>query len=345
MFLKEDAFLKRFIAIILSLTVIASMLAACSNNGSGEKNDEGKINIVTTIFPIYDWTLNVIGDDENAEVSFLLDNGADLHNYQPTADDMVKISDCDMFIYVGGESDKWVDDALKNALNKDMVVINLLDVLKDRIKEEEIKEGMQSEEEEESEEGPEYDEHIWLSIKNAEVCVNEIAEKLSSIGKDNNPYVSNAKEYTKKLDAADKDYTDLLAEAKAENKKRVLVFGDRFPFRYLVDDYGLDYYAAYAGCSAESEASFETISFLANKVDELGLEYVCVIEGSDGELAKTIIDNTKTKSAKTVTFNSMQNVTKNDVENGSDYISIMKDNYIALATALGIQLGGSAETE
>lgn len=339
--------MKRFIAIIISLTVIASMLAACSNNGSGEKNDEGKINIVTTIFPIYDWTLNVIGDDENAEVSFLLDNGADLHNYQPTADDMVKISDCDVFIYVGGESEKWVDDALKNAVNKNMVVINLLDVLKDRVKEEEIKEGMQSEEEEEeSEEGPEYDEHIWLSIKNAQICVTEIAKQLSLIGKEGNNYISSAKEYNDDLAFIDKELEALVYEVKAQKKPNVLLFGDRFPFRYLVDDYGIDYYAAFAGCSAESEVSFETISFLSNKFDELGLEYVIALEGSDQKLAKTIIENTKTKKAGILELNSMQSITQQDVDKGANYYDIMSLNMGVLCEALlGIPYGGNAETE
>lgn len=327
--------MKKLIAIILALVLVAAAFTGCSNGGKAEGTD-GKIKVVTTIFPIYDWVKN-IDVDGDCDVSFLLNSGVDLHNYQPTADDMVKMADCDMFIYVGGESDKWVDDALGNAVNKNMTVINLLDVLKDRLKEEELKEGMQGEEEEEEgeeEEGPEFDEHIWLSVKNAQICVTEIASKLSEIGKEDNTFAVNAKAYNEKLSALDGEYEKTVKNAEL----KTLVFGDRFPFRYMVDDYGIDYYAAFVGCSAESEASFETITFLANKVDELKLNYVIVLEGGDGKLANTIIENTSSKTAKTVVFNSMQNVTENDVNNGASYIDIMNSNLTSLSVALNNEL-------
>ncbi|MCR5207898.1 MAG: metal ABC transporter substrate-binding protein [Eubacterium sp.] len=341
--------MKRVTALIIVLVLTVSLFGACSKVKNESGASDSKIKVVTTIFPIYDWVRN-IDKDNNCDISFLMNSGADLHSYQPTADDMVKIYDCDMFIYVGGESDKWVDDALGNASNKDMVVINLLDVLSDRIKEEEIKEGMQSEEESESEdeeEEIEYDEHIWLSLRNAQICVTEIAGKLSAIKNiENGDFISAAEEYNKSLESLDNEYNSLIKEVKNEKKPVVLVFGDRFPFRYMVEDYSIDYYAAFVGCSAESEASFETVKFLANKVDELGLKYVIVLEGGDGKLAQTIINNTESKSAKTITLNSMQNITQQNVDNGSSYIDIMYSNLGGLSLALrDIPYGGNSSTE
>lgn len=345
--------MKKIAAVLLAVLLVVLSFTACSNGTENAENNESKIKVVTTIFPIYDWVKN-IDTDGDCDISFLLNSGADLHSYQPKADDMVKMADCDMFIYVGGESDKWVDDALGNAVNKNMVVINLLDVLKDRLKEEELKEGMQGEEEEEEgeeEEGPEYDEHIWLSLKNAQICVTEIASKLSEIGKEGNAFTFYAKKYNEKLAATDKLLEDAIAEGKKENNQLVLIFGDRFPFRYLVDDYGIDYYAAFVGCSAESEASFETVTFLANKLDELkpnsfGRKSIVVLESSDEKLAKTIIENTKDKSAQIdiIKLNSMQSITQQEVDNGADYDEIMLDNVAHVQIALGIN-DGNGETE
>jgi zinc transport system substrate-binding protein len=265
----------------------------------------------------------------------LLDNGVDLHSYQPTADDILTIAGCDLFVYVGGESDEWVDDVLAQATNKNMKVINLLDVLGDSAREEELVEGMESEEEhdgehedEEEEEGPEYDEHVWLSLRNTEVFCREIADALGDIDPDNSDaYHANAESYVKELEDLDGQYTEAVKDAKV----KTLVFGDRFPFRYLVDDYGLDYYAAFAGCSAESEASFETITFLAKKVDELKLNYVMTIEGTDHSIAETIIKNTETKDQQILTLDSMQSTTSASEDHYSD---IMKSNLEVLKQAL-----------
>ena len=241
-----------------------------------------------------------------------------------------------MFIYVGGESDEWVDDALKEATNKDMVVINLLDLLGDKAKEEELIEGMQGEEEEEGEEGeegegPEYDEHIWLSLQNAADFCNYISSKLCEIDPNNKDvYKANTDAYVAKLNALDGQYRQAVAAAKT----KTLLFGDRFPFRYLTDDYGLNYYAAFVGCSAESEASFETILFLANKVDELGLKAILQIESSDGKIARTIKDTTKTKDQTILTMNSMQSTTSADVKQGASYLLIMEKNLEVLKDAL-----------
>ena len=319
--------MKKILALVLSILMICGVFAGCGSTAA----DNGKLNIVTTIFPIYDWVREIIGDNDNVNLTMLLDSGVDLHSFQPTADDIVNISTCDMFIYVGGESDEWVEDALKEATNKNMIAINLLDVLGDSVKEEEVKEGMEAEEGEESEDEPEYDEHVWLSVKNAKVLCEYIAEQLGKIDSaDKNTFKSNTAAYTAQLDALDKDYQAAVKQAAV----KTLLFGDRFPFRYLVDDYGLDYYAAFVGCSAESEASFETIVFLANKVDELHLKAICKIESSDGKIAQTIKDNTKEKNQEIVTFDSMQSTTANQVKSGTTYLSVIKNNLESLKNAL-----------
>lgn len=542
--------MKKIFALLLALLMLASVLASCAseqvNNDTNpetkpdasantdvnakpaaEKAPEKSLKIVTTIFPEYDWVREVLGDQaENDELTMLLDNGVDLHSYQPTADDIVKISDCDLFIYVGGESDGWVDDALKNATNKNMKVINLLEVLGDSVKAEEVVEGMQEtehdhdhdhskevstfeddevqdrslsdwagdwqsaypfaldgtlddafaamaeesemtakeyktyyqngyktdisniniegdhieftyedgkkvasdykyvgyqnwstgtkaamyrfeavdrtsgapiyiefndhmiepataehfhirmsnesfdaivdpenswptffpagmtgeeicehmeghdhdeDEEHKHEEGEEHeheeekDEHVWLSLKNAEVLVNAISASLQELDPDNKAtYAANSSAYIEKLSALDGEYQ---AAVDAATYQTVL-FGDRFPFRYLVDDYGLSYYAAFVGCSAETEASFETISFLAKKVDELGLPCVLTIEGAQHKIAETIVQNTAEKNQKVLTMDSMQSTTSEDVANGTTYLSVMEQNLSVLKEAL-----------
>ncbi len=326
--------IKKIISIFCIFSVIV-LFSACASTDNAQKEDSS-LQIVTTIFPVYDWTNNILGDNPSGvQTTMLLDSGVDLHSFQPTTEDMMKISECDLFIYVGGESDDWVDDALKNTNNKDMIVINLLDALGDQAREEELKEGMEAEAHEdvhgEEEEGPEYDEHIWLSPKNAQALCKVIQEAVVSLDPDNSKtYESNLTAYTEKINELDGEY----AKAIKSSPEKTLLFGDRFPFRYLTEEYGLDYYAAFAGCSAETEASFETILFLAKKVDELGLKNVCTIEGSDQKIAKTIIENTKTKDQKILTMDSMQSVTAGDADEGASWISIMESNLDVIKEAL-----------
>ena len=498
--------MKKIIALLLVLLMTVGMLAGC-----GKQNDDDKLQVVTTIFPEYDWVREILGDEaDNAEITMLLDNGVDLHSYQPTADDIVKISNCDLFIYVGGESDEWVEEALKSAANKNMKAINLLDVLGDSVKTEEMVEGMQETEhshshekkevsedrtlsdyegewqslypfmdekfkketvsymaeaegfddekeawdffykgnetdiryvnikgskiefvkedgtketgtyaydgfysdcwgetsiryqfkntdknsnapayvqfddhlnypskaehfhlycgddakamldikynwptyypadiqseddmiheflkhyvEDEDEHEEECDEHVWLSLKNAKVLVGAISDALQELDPDNkDAYAANADAYVQKLSALDAEYQTAVDNATC----KTVLFGDRFPFRYLVDDYGLNYYAAFVGCSAETEASFETIAFLAKKVDELKLPCVLTIEGKDHKIAETIVENTSEKNQKVLTMDSMQSTTSQDVKNGTTYLSVMENNLSVLKEALG----------
>lgn len=294
---------------------------------------EDKLSIVTSIFPIYDWVREILGDQlENVNLTLLLDNGVDLHNYQPTAEDMVEISNCDLFIYVGGESDEWAEDVIKGTGSEDLNAMNLLETLGSSAKVEEALEGMEEEEEEGGEEeGEEYDEHIWLSLKNASVLCEAIRENLSQIDPDNaDTYAANTKAYCEKLSALDAEYQTAIDEAPV----KTLLFGDRFPFRYLSDDYGLTCYAAFSGCSAETEASFETISFLAGKVDELDLSCVMTLEGTEHDIAQTIVSTSKDQDAQILVLDSMQSITSKDVEGGAKYLSIMESNLDVLKEAL-----------
>lgn len=322
--------MKKILALLLALWIPAAVLSGCVPQDDSAASN--KLNIVTTIFPAYDWVREILGDEtDRAEITTLLDSGVDLHSYQPTVDDIVKISDCDLFLYVGGESDGWVDDALKNAPNKERKVIRLLDVLGDSAKAEETVEGMQ-EEEHDHEEEAEYDEHIWLSLKNAQKLVAAISEALQeSDPARKDTYAANAAAYVEKLSALDGEYR----AAVDSGKYKTLLFGDRFPFRYLADDYGLDYYAAFPGCSAETEASFETVSFLAGKMDALGLPCVLTIEGTQHKIAETIVQNTAQKNQQILTMDSMQAVTANDAASGVSYLSIMEKNLSVLKKALG----------
>ena len=322
------------LAILLGILSISIPLAGVRTAEAGTTEDSGKkLKIVTTIFPDYDWTRAVLGDRAaDVDPTMLLDNGTDLHSFQPAVKDIMKVSSCDLLIYVGGESDQWIEDALESAQNKDMKTINLMEVLGDTIKEEENVEGMQeSGHGHEDEDEKEYDEHVWTSLRNASVICGIIAETLEEMDPENKDvYASNAAAYQEKLSNLDTEYQNTVDSA----KQNTLLFADRFAFRYLVDDYGLNYYAAFSGCSAESEASFKTVTFLAEKLDELGLKTVLTIEKSDDRIAQTVIENTKTKDQKILELNSMQSITSDEIADGVTYLSVIEDNLDVLKEAL-----------
>lgn len=329
-----------------------------------EKGNSNKISIVCTTFPQYDWVKNILGEEaEHFNVTLLLDNGVDMHSYQPAVKDIATAGSSDLFIYVGGESDTWVEDALKEAKNKDLKAINLMETLGNSVKEEEIVEGMQEErkslghsheksskekqeqtqkeshensqeingQKEAADEEPEYDEHIWLSIRNAEIMVKNIEKAIEQLDSDNaKVYQTNAENYIKKLDTLDKQYANTIQNA----KYKAILFGDRFPFRYMADDYDLKYYAAFAGCSAETMAEFETVTFLAKKADELRLPVILTIENSDGRIAEAVKSNTTKKNQKILAMNSLQSVTKEQLADGITYLQVMQENLSVLSEAL-----------
>ena len=345
-----------------SVEASGESLDQSSSVAEDAKDPNKKISIVTTIFPEYDWVREIVGNHaDKFEITYLMNKGVDLHSYQASAEDIAKVSSADLFIYVGGESDTWAEDAIAEATNKEMKVINLLNSLGSDVKEEEVVEGMAAEDEHDhdhSEEAKdhdhadeakehdhdhdhakegeevEYDEHVWLSLKNAQKLVMDIEANIESLDPDNAAdYAANAKAYVQKLDELDKEYQ----KAVDESSSKYILVGDRFPFRYLVDDYGLKYSAAFVGCSAETEASFDTITFLAGKLDELGLKNVVTIENSDQKIAKTIIENTKNKDQGLVVLNSLQSVSQKEIDGGLTYLSVMKDNLEVLKKALANQ--------
>ncbi|MCL1809700.1 MAG: metal ABC transporter substrate-binding protein [Clostridiales bacterium] len=321
--------MKRRNTFYIALVLLVLLTAAMPSCSSAPELKDGRVSIVCTTFPQFDWTRQILGNQVgNVDLTFLLSNNIDLHNYQPSVDDMVKISSCDLFIYVGGESDKWAADAIREVANPGMAAISLLDRLGAAAKLEENAEGMEDDEDEE-EAG--YDEHVWLSLRNAAVLCGAIADALVSLDPGNaEEYRGNLAEYTQKLMSLDVEYQAFVDASSV----KTLLFGDRFPFRYLMDDYGLSYYAAFPGCSAETEASFNTVVFLAEKIDELDLGIVMVTESADQSIARTIVSNTKRKDQQILVLDSMQSTTDGDVRDGATYLSIMKGNLDALEKAL-----------
>ncbi len=333
--------MKRFLKRALALTTVVvcsfGLLTGCGSNANAKTGDSKKT-IVTDSYAAYDFVLNILGDNaSDYEVVYLLDTGVDLHSFQPSVAQMATISMADMFIFVGGESDEWAVDAVSEAKNSGLVAINMMDVLEDYIKEEEAVNEVDTEEDDhdhdEEEEEVEYDEHVWLSIKNAIRLVEAISDGIEKIDSENSSrYSDNADAYVAKLTTLDESFEAVVHASDTD----VVVFGDRFPFRYFTDDYDLTYYAAFVGCSAETEASFEVIVYLAQKVDEYDLDYIFVIENADESIAETIISNTQNKNVQILTFNSLQSVSSSDISGGLTYISAMESNLANLKLALGV---------
>jgi len=376
--------MKRFLAVLTALTLVFSSALVAS-----AQEQQKQMKIVVTTFPLYDWVRNILGDRlAQTDLTLLQDTGVDLHNYQPTAADFVKLTDADVFVYVGGESDAWVADAIKTAQNRRLLSVSLVDVLGGLVKNELVVEGMQEgahahdheeadhdhaeaadadhaheeadhaheeagheeaadmehdheheeaghdhehEHEGHGHEHGEPDEHVWLSLRNAQAAVSFLKDILAALDETNAPvYEANAQAYIEKLKALDAEYTQTLSK----KQNPVLLFADRFPFRYLMDDYGIGYYAAFSGCSAETEASFSTVAFLAGKLDELSLPSVMTIDGSDQKVAKTVMEASKAKNQKLLVLNSMQTITRADIDAGADYLDIMRQNLEVLNQAL-----------
>ena len=322
--------MKRLILIMLTLIIVTSLFSGCTVTGREQGN---KINIVTTIFPQYDWTRQIIGEENiyKFDLTFLINNRVDLHSYNPSVPDIAKIKTSDVFIYVGGHSDDWVNEVLKDA-NPNIITINLVDIIGDLdlIKYDDHDHD-ECDEEHDDDDDYHADEHVWLSLRHAQLICVSIADMLAEIDPANaQAYKNNLEAYTAKLSALDAEYQ---AVADAANIK-TLVFADRFPFRYLTEDYGLSHYAAFQGCSAETEASFVTIISLATRINQLGLSAVMVTESSDQSIARTVINNTDEKNQQILVLDAIQSVTSADAENGVTYLSIMENNLNILKEAL-----------
>lgn len=339
--------MKKIIMTIIVMSVLLGTLTGCGKT----YKDDGKFQIVCTTFPIYDWVNNLVGgSSEDVEIILLLDNGVDMHSFQPGAKEIALVSSCDLLIYVGGESDKWIEDAIKESINKKQRTISLIEVLGEEAKEEDeleipddLGEGdlTDSDAEEQSANDStkldveakeiEYDEHVWLSLNNAIIFVETISTVLGEIDSANKTvYLENASKYIDKLKGLDDKYRNKILNSKSDT----IIVTDRFPFRYLVDDYNIKYYAAFPGCSAETEASFEVVVYLSGKLDSVGITNVVVTESADKKIAETVIDNTKDKNQEIVTLHSMQAVTSEDYNSGITYCSIMEENLETLVNVL-----------
>ena len=313
--------MKRVLSLALALVMLFS-LAACS--GAARR---ARVQIVTTSFPLYDWTRNIVGDTEGVEITWLMDSGVDPHSFQPTTKDLVFVSDCDVFVYVGGESEAWADDAVASMKNENALVLKLLDGLQEAALAEEDVPGAEPEHEEE--EGA-LDEHIWMSLRAASICVDLICGALCEADSANDDlYRMNADDYKARLSALDQAYT----EAAASSELHTILVADRFPFRYLAEDYDLDYFAAFAGCSAETEASFQTVLGLSQKADELGLPVILVTENSTGDIADAVSEGSQSEPV-IRTLDSLQSVTAEIAAGGVTYLSVMESNLEVLKEAL-----------
>lgn len=343
---KRKIFLLVICGALIAFTAFFAIYDNVKAKNDPEGNDESKpLKVVCTIFPEYDWTKNIIGDaTDQVELSLIVKNGVDLHSFQPSTQDILEISTADILVYVGGVSDNWVSDVLKTVKNKNMRVVNLMEVLGDRVVVKEEVEGMQPHEHEHEAETDfsdinfkdthsesVYDEHIWLSLDNAKVCCTAIAKEMAlARPKLGRVFSKNCSNYIFNLDELNSDFEKL-----AKNfKSNTLIFCDRFPFRYLLEDYGFDYYAAFAGCSAETEASFETIAFLSHKLQELEARAVVVIDNSDKKIARTVIQNANRPDTKIATLDSMQSTTLDDSKNGKTYLDTMYRNLKTIQAVL-----------
>ncbi|MBQ9370130.1 MAG: zinc ABC transporter substrate-binding protein [Clostridia bacterium] len=324
--------MKKFIVLL----VIIAMLAApvCAFAGC-DASDDGKLSVVVTVFSEYDWVMNVLGERANdVNVTMLLDSNIDLHSYNMTTEDKVRILESDVFIYVGGESDeRWVPGVLKDVRNDSFKSLCLLDILGDAAKEEEIVDGMQVEEEEEEEEEgePEYDEHVWLSLRNAELFVRKIADTLAEVDPDHkDTYDANATAYIASLQALDGRY---LAMRSASARDFILV-ADRFPFRYLAEDYEIGYAAAFLGCAADSEVTPETRKNLIDIANDRDIRVLLILESSNGNDARAIKDGTNRKDQEILVLDSLQSANAKEYKEGRTYLAVMEENLEVLRKAL-----------
>lgn len=317
--------MKKILSLLITFILIISVFSGCGNQ---PENNYSGIKIVCTAFPQYDYARNIIGSEEG--LTLLLDDGADLHSYEPTAQDIISIGSADIFVYIGGNSDSWVEGAIKSAGNSDLKTIALMDTV-DTYDVEYVA-GMEHSHGEHNSahngDHSEEDEHIWLSLKNAMTITETLCNAICEADPENaGLYKLNSQSYINSLSELDKDYATTVENA----KRKTLLFADRFPFRYLTEDYGLEYFAAFAGCSSESEASFRTMAFLIDKTTELELPAILVIDGSDGSIAEMITKSTKSKI---LTLNSCQSVSLTDIRNGTSYLGIMQKNLEVLREVL-----------
>jgi len=343
--------MKRLVSVITALLICATFVAACSAQAEdpttpalqgvgaleeANSEDPQRIRIICTIFPLYDWTRQIIGEEnlDRFDLTFLINSGIDLHSFNPSVSDIARIKTSDVFIYIGGHSDSWVENVLRGA-SPDLVAMNMLDILAELTDEQPLLDGFCEvdcdDDHDHNFELPHADEHVWLSLSRAITLCAAIADMLAELDPENALiYADNASAYIAELSSLDARFQAAVNEANVTT----LVFADRFPFRYMFNDYGLTYYAAFRGCSAESEASFVTIISLANRINQLGLSTVLVTESSNQSIARTVISNTETADQRILVLNAVHSVTVSEARTGVTYLSLMENNLVVLHEAL-----------
>ena len=313
--------MKKTISLILALALLLCV-PACGK--TPEQDTDTRLSIVTTLFPAYDFAREIAG--ERASVSLLVPPGAEAHSFEPTARDMIRIQESSLFFCNGGESEAWVEELLADQEIETLVMLDCVDAL-----EEEIREGMQEihEEEEEGEEGPEYDEHVWTSPVNARRICEALCERLCALDPEGErEYRANLARYAARLEELDEAFRETVENG----SRQTLIFADRFPVRYFVEEYGLDYYAAFPGCADDTEPSAKTVAFLIDKVREENIPAVFTIEFSNEKMADVICEDTGCRKLR---FHSCHNVSAEELESGVSYLQLMWENVTALKEALG----------
>ncbi|MBP3370308.1 MAG: zinc ABC transporter substrate-binding protein [Clostridia bacterium] len=332
---------KRFLRLIaralLICLAVSFLVCLCS---CAEREDDEKIKIVCTLFPQYDWLRNIIGENDSVELVLLVKNGTDIHSYQPTAADIMEISDCDMIVYLGEEVETWVGEALDRADNAEIRRIELTEC--DGVTLRNISAGSEGHSHEDHGHGADdghdhgaLDEHVWLSLRNAMAICRDLCDAVCELDADGaDEYKSNTAEYVENLSELDREYE--CAVSSVPESERFMLFCDRFPFVYLLEDYGVEYSAAFEGCTTDVDADFATVLRLIEELDAHGLEYVTVGESADLSLANTVISSSKAENGRVIVMNSMQAISSRQISEGIDYLSVMRENLDALELALGV---------
>ena len=337
------------IFILIFVPAFVLSLSGCSRTPSPDENGQ---TILVCGFAQYDWVNNILGENpSDIAVERLNESSADMHSYQPTVADMVKIADCSLLIYTGGESEFWIDEAILSSGKTDSSCLSLMEIFEgpeklcenysDALSEHEHEHEAHSEDEHEHEAGSEdeheheADEHLWLSLKMAPVFIEKITESICALDETNTLYYrKNSEDYIKKITNLDSSY-ESVADAARKTGRNLIIVADRFPFAYLTDDYHIEHIAAFPGCSAETEASFATILSLSDAVDRYLPGAVLILKKSSPDLAHTVINNSDVKDLPVLFLDDMQSVTPKDIEEGCSYISVSEDNLAAIRAALG----------
>ena len=323
-------------AVFAFLILLSCSLAAISCTSESKRDNRTKTSIVCTAFPQYDWIKNIIGDSEDFKLTLLTDNGSDIHSYQPTVADRVEISECDLLVSVG-VSDAWVEEMLNETDGVHVVRLSEIDgvtlrevstdgIISEHVHHTHEGHGEHEHEHEHDHDHGTYDEHIWLSLRNAKVCTEYLSKILSELSPQNEDKLSkNTVAYISSLSALDAEYEKLCQSSAAPR----LIVADRFPFSYMTADYGIEFCAAFDGCSTETNAGLDTVKRLAEKAAEWQISGIAITESSDGRLANTVLATSGT-DGEIFVINSMQSITRAQIANGESYISIMQQNLTVL---------------